>query len=1063
MTLPAPTILAPYDGLDFSTNINIQILSGTAPPGTTAVYVNEDDDNVVFSLSELTWSCPVALTDGENVFKVQAYDTALGAADTIKINFLSGDLSPLAQAPPFGITLRTYANAIEVVVEEPIVQNVAYIPHGYNVYYSQTPGFGYALVTNSPMRSPTEVVQNVLQATEELLPDNIIDTFSSLSGNFLVRSSIITRVIQEVGRYIYRHDVNSPSPLNVAARAYYVVTQVAYDETTKSEIESRYSDELSMIPITIDPSYRNLPERTADDVVADYINYVYDTDKSLDLTPGSTIQDIYIQPFANEIEKLRFLEDFRSRCQSFDTLIKLDDDDNDAVSDPVSTSSYKLKLKVALGVELNSEVQRVIDEAFDKLASNFNVVRLQEQSASGYVVFYTTDLKSDFFVSRGAVVTTASDPNTSVPFYSYRVQVDGQMLYADREDYFNPVTQRFEVRLPIVAERQGSLYNVGPGEINTIASGAIGATLNTPNPITGSVAVINPDAIRFGLDTESNRSLADRARFAWVGVDSGSSGGYIFDTLGIPSVRGVNVVGGGHNLMVRDILDDGRHVWGTVDIYVQGVQSSQITESFPFSNPTQSNAIFTVDSSVFFQVGTTNPAVSEDNPIFQVTRVTNNTRGEDYDLTGMAIIGGRVIDLDEFNPTNISIGICSTDVIRVDYSYHIKGKLIFTYQPVIDIISVVGDISGDLSNNYSLYRKSHPLFEGNSNRAGDYMEVFFDNSKPVGTLQNVAEELILLEEFPTSLGKVGVLTSTVLIKSLDDTIEYIKDIDYAVIEPADDITKIRIRRIPTGMILSGETVVVTYQCGENISVTYTYNSVPLSVIDTLVDKHADADVIVKSVLESPVDIDATIVKERRSDTYAVDKDCRKAVSFLFTEMRIGDSMHESDVIAKFDDTVGVDFVINPLQRLNRTSDSMILDEQMASVNWSVHTNDQVTSYITNVPVLQYKTIDKGGYQRLIKGGPGKEHRIVGIRFGTHFFRQVDTEFDVARGPSRSYIRADGKVVVSMPDNTSPQGKVLYATYFTYGDEGARSVFASENEVLTLRTLNLRVIDRSVIS
>lgn len=1060
MTLAAPTILLPYEGLDFSTNINTQILSGTAPVGTTDVYVNADNSDVTFTLIGLTWSCPVTLVDGLNTFIVQAYDTALGLPTQIVVNFLSGDISPLAQAPPFGVTLRVYANAIEVVVEEPIVQNVAYIPHGYNYYYSQTPGFGYTLLNPSPIRTPTQVVQKVLQQTEDLLPEGSVDTFSSLSGNFLVQSTVVTRVIQEVGKYIFRHETFSSTPLNASARAFYTVTQLAFDDTTKTEIESRYSDELSMRPITIDTSYRNLPDRTEDDIEADYINYVFDTDPTVDLAPGSVIQDLYIKPFASEVAKLRFLNDFRSRCQSFDTLIQLDDADNDAVSDPVSSSSYKLKLKISLGVEDNSEVQRVVDEAFDKLASNFNVQRFISQNASGYVVFYSPDLRSDVFISKGTLVTSSPDPNNnSATFSAFRVQVEGQMLYANKEDYYNPNTARYELRLPAVAELPGSQYNVGPEEISNITSGAFGATLNTPNGVTGSVAVTNPDSMRFGTDTESNRSLADRARFAWVGVDSGSDGGYIFDTLAIPAVKGATVAGGGHPLMVRDILDDGRHVWGTVDIHAQGTQVSQISESFPFANPILVNSFFSVQSSTFFQIGTDNPNISEDNPIFEVTRVTNNTRGFDYDLTGLAIIGGTVIDLDEFNATNMTIGICSTDIIRVDFSYHVKGKLIFSFQPVVNVISVVGDLSGDLTGNYSLFRNSHPLFEGRSNRAGDYLEVFFDGGIPLGTLQTVSDDLIMLEEFPVSVSKVGVLAGSVVVKTSDELITYTKDIDYSILEPTDVNPKLRIRRIPAGVIANGESVKVTYECGENIVVTYSYNSVPLTVIDSLVDKHIDADVLVKSVLESPIDIDVTVVKKPNQDSQAIDKAARKAISFLFTEMRIGDSLHESDVIAKIDDTAGVDFVPNPIRKLNRAEDALVLDEQIPSVTWVINNTDIVTSYKTAVPVLQFKTVDKGGYQKLINGGPGIEYRVVGIRHGSRFYKQVDTEFDVARGPGRAFIRADGRVVVSLFDNTSPQGQVLYATYHTYGETGARSIFTSENEVLTLNSLNLRVVER----
>lgn len=1047
-----PIILSPYSGLDFSTNVPEQILSGTADPTTLAILVNGVDIGSNFNSTTFEWSYPVDLNDGINTYIIQAYDgSSLSSNAVLEITFFPGDTFTAILNAPVGITAEAYTNHIEVVITDLDTPFDGFTgSRSYNLYYTTTSGIGYQKLNRTPIAVPTAKIRRLVNSTRDRLPDAVLNTLFGQPGEFTSEKYLVNDVYEELNKYVYKHDVFSqPLPLDTTRTAFYVMTNVVFDESDRVELESRFSDEISIATLNIDTTIRDKPLRTFDEIASDYINYVYDTDPLLDQTPGSVSRDIYVDPFSNEVEKLVFRNDFISRCQSFLTLKALDDPNGDGVSDPVSSSEYKLRLRLAYGITSDDGTQAIIDDAFDSLASNYGVVRLEEQFAQGYVVLYETNLRTDVIVAKDAIFSTRGDLTAGTQTVFFRAQTAASMTLANKSDFYNPITNRYELIIPVVADTAGTAGNVAATEINTIVSG-----------VSGIISVTNPEDTRFGSDRESNIRLAERAQFAVVGVDSGTLGGYIFDTLAVPGVRNVSVIGGGDPLMVRDILDDGTHVWGTVDIYVQGSITSQATDIFSFVYPVIEEEIFSVESEVFYQISTNNPSVDLSNPIFSVTRVVNATRQAEYDLTGMTIIGGTVIDLDEFNPTNSSIGICETDIIRVDYSYRIKSKFEFSFQPVIDVISVEGDLSGDLNNNYNLIRNSHPLYEGNSDRAGDYLELFTSSGKPSGSFQSITDTVTMLEEFPVGLSKLGILTPSITVTSLDSLTTYVENVDYEIILPADDKTQFKIRRIAEGSIPNADDVLVSYQCGENITVTYSYNALPTTVLRYLKDKHIDADVLVKAVSESGVDIDATVTKPATINEGSVDKTIRRAISKYFSDLKIGTSIYESDIIALIDDSVGVDFVLVPLKRLARSNNNPVIDEQLSNVSWVVHTNDIVTSWITTTSSLKLKTIDKGGRDMAINGGPGYERRITGVRFGDRFYPQVDTEAEVARGNGRSYIRSDGKVILSMHNGEDPNGKIFYVTYFTFGELGHNNIFASGNEILKQGTVNLRIINNT---
>lgn len=1063
-----PIINQPFSGNDFTTNVEVQEFTGTAEPGVIQVYVNGSAFGVDFDLDDQTWSYrSLPLNEGANTFTFKSFDGISYSPEiTQVITYTPAEIIGGIINPPTGIAYRAYINQIDVMVEQPLTERPAQMPVAYNFYYSQNPNSNFVRLNLEPVRTPTEVRKTLLERVEEPLPDQTVENFEQLGGTFVKKATIVSEVYQEVGRFMYRHRKDSRIPLDPNVPAYYFVTAIYYDVDAREEIESVPSEEIVARAINIDASIKGLPQRKRSDIVSDYISYVYETDPAMDLAPGSIPRDIYIEPFAVELEKAMFLADFYSRTQSFITLVQIDDADGDGISDPVRSSPYKQRLKVALGLAEDREVQDVIDEAFVKLAANVGIPPQNATHAKGFVTIRVPELLTDIFVQAGAVFATTADTEVGVPAIYFTADISTRMLRINAPDYYNPNTGFFELVVPVTAQEPGLIGNVGQGQINRIISG-----------VTGTASVLNTGSTTGGTNDESNVELAERGILAFVGADSGTRGGYLLQTLSVGGVQGAKIVGGGHPMMVRDLIPvypstyssmrgygNVKHVWGTVDVYVQGVGLRRHTDTFAIYDPVLDEERVDVESDILFQFNIINENVSNDSPLLEVIKVTNFTRGEDYDITGYEIISGTMFHLDASNQTNADIGLCDDDIVRVTYRYRQNPKLILSRQPVTEIVSIDGELSGDLTNNFTFHRNSHPLYEGRSNKAGDYITLESRNGKPVADLISAAETLTMIEEYPVPLFSTGILTNTIVVTNEDDTITYVNNADYNILLPTEDIPFIRIRRVSGGSIPNASTVNVSYQHGENITVEYLYEATPRRVAEHLEDfRHITADVIVKSALRSPVNIEAIVIKHPGYSNATVDSSIRKNINKFFSGLKMGNAIHESDIIAIIDDTRGVDFAIVPLTTMNRADHNFIMDERLPEVTWSVYRTDLVTSYITDDPVLQYKTIDKGGHIIDLFGGPSQEIRKVGIRDSYMMYDQQPSEFDVSRGPGRAYIRDDGKVIVSMHDDSNPTGKDLRVTYYTLGEMGSRSIFPAENEVLTLGTMNLNIMELNALN
>jgi hypothetical protein len=698
-----------------------------------------------------------------------------------------------------------------------------------------------------------------------------------------------------------------------------------------------------------------------------------------------------------------------------------------------------------LNLTSDSAVQTLIDDQFDKLASNVNIPRWGAQAASGSVTFFTTIPPiRDMYVYEGATVSSIGDLDQGIPSQNYRTSTTKVLTYANREDFYNSTTGRYELTLDVAAENAGIAANTDSYTVKTVVTGADTDFL-----------VENQNPISFGEDRESNSHLSNRIELSFF-ADTGTEGGYARIAIGVPLVRNVRIEKAGDSLMIRD-YDEIRqeHIGGKVDIYVQGKSSKQVSDQIAFSFESivtkqgeQSGELFSVLSASAFQFKCQNPRVTVHTPIFEVTQIYNATRGEYYDITGYTIIGdGNTVDIDENKSQNIIIGLATRDVIRVDYRFRSSDTFVLAHQPVSEIISVVGQLSGALTTaNYDLVRLEDPLATGNSTIAKDSIRIKFANNLPVTDFQIITdEEHVILLGKVEPLNLLGSDPTSIVVTDQNHSITYVANTDYRV-TPGTDTTPTTISMLESGAIVTGQVILISYTAIENFTITYTTNALLNTVQDeTDKMKHACADVIVKSAVENKVDFVFTVIpRSGVTNLGQLTSRIRTAIANYTSQLGVGVLLTQSDVVHIIRSITDVDYVALPFIRMVKADGSFIVRDNIGQTSFELFNEGYVPSYITASSVLTYKTVDLGGPDTLFRGVFENEEALI---------MQTDP-LDVSSGAGRAYIRGDGKLVVSTKDGQLPDNKSYSAAYYVYGETGSKDINVASLEYLTIGNMNI---------
>lgn len=1058
--------------LVFTTNLESIVIQGTVDSSTSDIQVSingaafvSDSTLVDFNLPSFTvpnlnsYPDGLSLSPGVNTILIRTIDIVGGVSvsSTVSVTLISQS-DVLQVETPSGIRVRRLRGSTTILAALPVQRfSTAGVPLptnfvGYNFYASISSGgtTGYYKINATTVSAKSTIFdenatlfatdQTIFDAGDQFLEVKVVskDEFGNTISTKLDQTydtSVYNSKIRFTSSFEdysltefigFNHvrsgttdSINNDQWAGVADTdpLYYVVTGIYYDPLTSEEIESAFSQEVLGSPLIIDTSIRSLPGRTQFQVVTDYIDAVQRVNTEIGLIPGSTTRDVSIDPFSSEAERLYFLVDFVNRTQSFLTLLQIDDTNGDGVSDPVNGSSYKTALKAALGYTTNDAVQSLIDAAFDKLAGNIHKSRLAGRPAFGQEVFYTTTRPAfDLPVPTGTIVTTSADSSLGIPSVRFRVGGSYVMSASIADTYYNFNTKRYEIIVDIISETVGSDGNRPAGQITNVQG-------------VSGFQVINVEATVFGSDRESNSDLAARCLLGYS-VDTGTAGGYsstASDQVGIVKSK---IVKSGDALMMRD-YDEVRHkhIGGKVDIWIQGLQERQVSERFAFTYDIANditcivlditNLIFRVQDS---RVTPTTPITEILDNITLGFGVRNVTQGSNYLLTGVMILDYQTFQIDASIPGQIVTSF--DDVVTVDYRFQSINQFQFSFQPVRRVVSVVGEVSGALSNTlgYNLYRTADPLLEGESTISTDYLSINQVGGVPSGSSIQVNDEThVLIGAQPEPLGSIGINTKSIRVFNEARTVEYngpdATIPDYEVIQ-GEATTPAKILRTATSSIVNGSTVSVDYAHDENFTVSYVINDLLQQLQRTVNSKrHTTADVIIKQALDNSIVIETTVQLLPGATKDKADPDIRTNTSLEANKRLIGRGLAQADIIRAIDESQGVDFPVVPMARMAYADGSQKLRESLTSAYLhlsSLDIGNNVAYLLTNP--LAFPTTDGGGLVT--------EHK--GVFQDDEALTLVGTLSQVALNPRQASIIGSGGAVINGYTDTA----TLVAAGFT---------------------------------
>jgi hypothetical protein len=857
--------------------------------------------------------------------------------------------------------------------------------------------------------------------------------------------------------------VGAFSALQAEKPLYYVAAAQYYDPNTNTEYTSSFSEELVAKPLSITTAVGSFPTVTRQSIVESYITAVFRSNPQIKVDPGSVLRDTVIDPYSSEAERLRFILDFLNRGRSPTLLLQIDDPQGSGSSIAVAQSTYKQALKAAFFLDTDAATQAVIDASFDSYASNFGVLRRSGQYAQGEVTFFTVRKPSyTIQIPLGTLVTGGS-----VQFSTTRA---ASIDFTRLASYYDPVTGRYRVNVPVRAVTPGSRGNIGAGQIRQVAASLSSLQVTNSAPMFG------------GSEVESNLRLIERARNRLASVDSGTVQGYTQTAADVPGVIKANVVSAGDPLMMRDLDESGVHRGGKVDIWVQGESNiATITDTFAFSYELAQDVQFEVyGDPTNLKFSAVDPTLSTSNPIIEMLdypsagyELKNITTGQVFNLSGVTITSYNTIQLD----TSVLQPVVSlTDVVLGSYRKQAGNKFVLPRQPVSAIQSVVGAVAGTLAvTDYGLYHPNSPLGYGRSTEAGDYLEITAGAS---GDLISVVNEThVLIGQYPEYLDNLGVNFLTINVYNEYKTILYKGPDDPSgnpdyTISLGDQTTAVSITRVETGAIPSGSTIVVDYSHDENFTVTYTTNLI-VSLTQNAVDvmKHATADVLAKEAIPVPLDISATVVLQRGLDPVTVDQVIRTNLANFFSSLRLGDAVRQSDIISVLEGSTGVSYVVVPMSKLVRGADSIVTYEAISTDTAAEST--AITAYSTNLATvyllvnpLSAATTDGGGPEGAFKAvyqneaplsllDASQPFEVLGLSAGRAYIiggsgAVIPGLTDFATLYADGYVtpesqeaellaRTANKVMVSLSVGQNPTTYQYACTYIVGADSGAKDI------------------------
>jgi hypothetical protein len=548
------------------------------------------------------------------------------------------------------------------------------------------------------------------------------------------------------------------------------------------------------------------------DIAGRLIGQIMRQQPNLDLSPRSEIRDTIVDPVAYELSNMSIREWFARCSTSISAISQIDNASGNGVSDPFNSSPFKQQIARAYGLNATN-TQSLIDTQFNILGEQAGLTRGGATSSTVLLTFFTyTQPTQSITIPENATVATIADAST--PALNFITRGSAVLDVNNLASFYNAVQGWWAVTVPAECATTGSVGNVGAGTIRSIVSG-----------LPAGINVTNLTSAAYGSDQQSNAQFAALIQARLVtGVDTGTRHGYLVTALQTPGIIACVIVAAGDLDMLRD-WDPIRqkHVYGCVDIYVEGTTLSQQNESVTFtygtvgtygqlstylpltlSDPNLIRFNIPTFSTLAFPIYTAvELAVTRGSSTFylgieraQIDNVGGNIFINPNDLcyqyVGSGATTAKIPQLINSIPATNRVAVAAIAGASGSYTFglfaRLQSSLLHTpaLQPVIDVDSVVGETGETGTVGSSLIELIHTsdfLLYGGSNNAGDEVYVATTTSAPVTKTitASTATPAIIDIAMDVPLSATGVPQNILSVLSTDLSTSYVWGVDYTIV------------------------------------------------------------------------------------------------------------------------------------------------------------------------------------------------------------------------------------------------------------------------------------------
>lgn len=703
-------------------------------------------------------------------------------------------------APPSGVTIYKGASTCRVEWAIPTVTGFQGVrvqwstdPSGVTVPWQQYGNLSNGVTRSAQVDVTTPVVSTAITPNPEVTGQNPTNTVVTTS------TGITTTVNYD--------SINIPQATTNADLFYVILTTVVQDPTTNDVYESQAAGPFTAgyVDLHLVKPTDFLALQKAQDIAGRLIGEMTRRRPDLDLTARSEFRDCIINPFALELANMSVREWYARESSSISALAQIDNQSGNGISDPVASSPVKQQIAQAYGLS-QSSVQAFIDKGFDILGNAAGIERGGATKATVMLTFFTYRLPTTPINIPVGLVCSTMPTTTSQTAVTFVTTGSGVIDPASANALYISELDAWGISVPAQAQVAGTVGNVGEGMITQITGGISNS----------GVSVINQVAAADGLDEQSNADYAAMIQnTAVVGKDTGTRYGYWKTAMQIPGINQAIVVAAGDLDMVRDWSQvNQRHLYGCVDIYVQGDTFSQQTEGVASTFPSTSTY---GELSTYYpctlvdkvNLGFSISGFSTSSPLYTAVQFAASAQGVTIYLGSENAQFDNTHGIIYLNPSDNPYTINtdgSTSVWQMNgangtnYQFiQSLGSTQTTYalmaqiqaginhipalQPVTNVNSIYGPITGSIpTSDIELFHTEDFLLDGGSNGANDTVSVSGSLTNAMVKTINVSSSVTPIDSnMALSLGANGQPGNVISVRSSDLSTVYTFGVDYTII------------------------------------------------------------------------------------------------------------------------------------------------------------------------------------------------------------------------------------------------------------------------------------------